>query len=130
MVFGFIETGYLSTVCILWMLFFSVFHPLFSPYAFVLMDLSFFFLSFQSITIENAAYVCAVADQHEATNLRTFCIRFIVHNFLGVLETEGFQEMLLRRERLPLVLDILQQLGAESSATATALRHKRPRLSP
>jgi leucine-zipper-like transcriptional regulator 1 len=46
-----------------------------------------------ALTVENAAYVCQVADTHNASHLKQYCISFILHNFRGVIETDAWSSL-------------------------------------
>mmetsp|Transcript_41978 Transcript_41978/g.164492 ORF Transcript_41978/g.164492 Transcript_41978/m.164492 type:complete len:584 (-) Transcript_41978:1052-2803(-) len=63
----------------------------------------------RAITVENVSALCEIADQIGAPDLRTYCIQYVVQNFLEVLDTPGFQDMMSRLERRSLVREILHR---------------------
>ena len=48
----------------------------------------------QAVTVENAAFICQVADMHNTENLKMFCITFIIHNFRSVIKSKSFQDVM------------------------------------
>jgi len=68
----------------------------------------------RAITVQNAAALCEMADQHDAENLRNYCILFIVQNFGEVMETAGFKEIMCREKCFRLIKDILYKAVCEA----------------
>eukprot|EP00177_Eucheuma_denticulatum_P000156 GFKZ01000279.1.p1 GENE.GFKZ01000279.1~~GFKZ01000279.1.p1 ORF type:complete len:647 (+),score=56.75 GFKZ01000279.1:235-2175(+) len=48
----------------------------------------------QALTVQNAAFICQVADTHNAQHLKTYCITFMMQNFREVIKTESFQTLM------------------------------------
>lgn len=48
----------------------------------------------QAVTIQNAAFICQVADKHNAQHLKTYCITFMIQNFKEVIKTQSFQTLM------------------------------------
>ncbi|CAN8064190.1 unnamed protein product [Agarophyton chilense] len=48
----------------------------------------------QGVTPENASFICQVADRHNSSNLKNYCIAYIVQNFRHVIKTESFEDLM------------------------------------
>lgn len=48
----------------------------------------------QALTVQNAAFICQVADTHNAQHLKTYCITFMMQNFREVIKSESFQTLM------------------------------------
>lgn len=48
----------------------------------------------QAVTVENAAFICQVADMHNTQNLKMFCITYIVQHFRDVIKSQSFHEVM------------------------------------
>ena len=77
----------------------------------------------QAVTVENAAFICQVADMHNAYNLKQYCITFIMQNFREVIKSQSFQS-LMRQDPGGLGHEILE---AFSDSSSYASGTKRPR---
>lgn len=77
----------------------------------------------QAVTVDNAAFVCQVADTHNAQHLKVFCITFMMQNFKEVIKSESFQT-LMRQDPGGLGHEILE---AYSDNTPYFSGSKRPR---
>lgn len=47
----------------------------------------------KALTVDNAAYLCQVADTHNAYHLKHSCISFILHNFREVVKTDNWSSV-------------------------------------
>lgn len=77
----------------------------------------------QAVTVENAAFICQVADMHNALNLKQYCIIFMMHNFREVINSQSFQN-LMRQDPGGLGVEILE---AYSDSSPYSSGVKRPR---
>lgn len=77
----------------------------------------------QAVTVDNAAFICQVADMHNALNLKQFCITFMMHHFRDVISSQSFQN-LMRHDPGGLGREILE---AYSDNTPQGCGAKRPR---
>lgn len=77
----------------------------------------------QAVTVENAAFICQVADMHNALNLKQFCITFMIQNFREVIKSPSFQSV-MRQDPGGLGHEILE---AYSDSSPYASGTKRPR---
>lgn len=48
----------------------------------------------RALTVENAAFVCQVADEANAFRLKHCCISFILHNFRNVIKTDAWASLM------------------------------------
>lgn len=77
----------------------------------------------QAVTVDNAAFICQVADTHNAQHLKLYCITFIMQNFKEVICSESFQG-LMRQDPGGLGREILE---AYSDNSPYSSGNKRPR---
>jgi hypothetical protein len=78
-----------------------------------------------AVTIENAAFICEVADRHHAEHLKHFCISFIIHNMKQVINSEAWVN-LQSRDSSGLGREILNAF-TDSAALNPQLLQRRPR---
>lgn len=77
----------------------------------------------QAVTKENAAFICQVADMHNAQNLKSYCITFMMQNFKDIIKSESFQS-LMRQDPGGLGHEILEAYSDSNPYPAST---KRPR---
>lgn len=77
----------------------------------------------EAVTVENVAFICQVADMHNASNLKQYCINFMMHNFRDVIKSQSFQN-LMRQDPGGLGREILE---AYSDSSPYSSGVKRPR---
>jgi N-acetylneuraminic acid mutarotase len=80
-----------------------------------------------AITVDNAAFICEVADTHNAQQLKDYCITFILHNFKEVINSTAWAD-LQSRDSSGLGREILNAFS-DSAQFNPAILHKRPRAS-
>lgn len=78
-----------------------------------------------AVTAENVAYICEVADTHNAERLKQYCITFILQNFKRVINSKSWQQ-LLRKDPGGLSLEILEAYS-DFNTPYEANVHKRAR---
>jgi hypothetical protein len=78
-----------------------------------------------AITVDNAAFICEVANTHNARHLKDYCITFILHNFKEVINSTAWAELQSRDSR-GLGREILNAFS-DSAQFNPANMHKRPR---
>ncbi|PXF42157.1 hypothetical protein BWQ96_08135 [Gracilariopsis chorda] len=77
----------------------------------------------QGVTAQNAAFICQVADTHNTSNLKNFCITYIVQSFKEVIKSESFQNLMrqdpggLGREILEAFSDSTPYVGIKRART-------------
>ncbi|KAI0563855.1 BTB/POZ domain containing protein [Gracilaria domingensis] len=77
----------------------------------------------EGVTAINAAFICQVADRHNSSNLKNYCIAYIVQNFRHVIKTESFEELMtqdaggLGREILVAFSDSTSYVGLKRART-------------
>lgn len=79
----------------------------------------------QAVNIDNAAFICQVADLHHANTLKQFCINFIMHNFRDVIRSETFHD-LMRQDPGGLGREILDAYS-DNNGPNSGSGAKRPR---
>lgn len=80
-----------------------------------------------AVTVTNAAFICEVADSHNAYALKQYCVSFILHNFKDVINTEAWAD-LQRRDSPGLGREILNAF-TDSAQFDPSRTRKRPRMS-
>lgn len=78
----------------------------------------------QAVTIENVAFVCQVADTHNAQSLKLFCITFMMQNFRDVIKSESFQT-LMRQDPGGLGHEILESYSDSSPYSSGTKRARK-----
>lgn len=78
----------------------------------------------QAVTVDNAAFVCQVADTHNAQHLKVFCITFIMQNFKEVIKSESFQT-LMRQDPGGLGHEILEAYSENSPYSSGSKRARK-----
>lgn len=79
----------------------------------------------QAVTVENAAFICQVADLHNALTLKQYCITFMMHNFRDVINSQSFQN-LMRQDPGGLGREILEAYS-DNNGPNSGSGAKRPR---
>jgi hypothetical protein len=78
-----------------------------------------------AITVDNVAFICEVADTHNAEHLKHFCITFILHNFKQVINSDAWAS-LQRRDSSGLGREILNAFS-DTAGISPAVLQRRPR---
>ena len=69
--------------------------------------------------MHNVASVLQAADTYQVTHLRQHCINFIVENFVEVVRTEAFRELVSVESR-PLMLTVLEDVAGRMQQQSAA----------
>lgn len=78
----------------------------------------------QAVTVQNAAFICQVADTHNAQHLKMYCITFMIQNFRDVIKTEAFQT-LMRQDPGGLGHEVLEAYSDNSPYTSGPKRARK-----
>lgn len=76
----------------------------------------------EAVTVQNAAFICQVADTHNAQHLKMYCITFIMQNFREVIKSGSFHA-LMRQDPGGLgheILDAYSDISPYSSGSKRA----------